>query len=135
MYSSCGSDAPVAGLHCSLGKLGCASTVFQELSLNRRVKYTQDTPGGDLWARGRGCTGRKEPGAGESSGGRHWTLGWPGSSIAHSAPPAHPAPELGGRFCADLSAGPRELLMWGVPSAAGLMLIKAFPAGYEITIL
>lgn len=44
-------------------------------------------------------------------------------------------PNLGGRFCTDLSAGLRELLMWGAPSGAGLMLIKAFPAGYEITIL
>lgn len=95
MDGSCGSKSPAAGLHYSQGKLGCGSTVLQELSLNKRARDTQDTPGGDLWARGRGCTGRKEPGAGGSSGGQRWTLGWSGRSFARSAPPAHPADKPG----------------------------------------
>ena len=100
------------------------------------VRYTQEIPGGDLWARGRGFSGRKEPGAGERSGGQGRTLRRSGRSIACSAPPAHPADKPGWEGFALIylhgwdSSWHGELL-----AAAGLVPIKPFPAGYEIAIL
>lgn len=107
-----------------------------ELSLNTRVRYTQDIPGGDLWAQGRGCTGWKEPGAGESSGGQGRTPGQLGRSIARSAPPAHPADKLGWEGFARIYLQDWDSSWYGeLLAAAELMPVKAFPAGYEIAIL